>query len=61
MPLAKPGIVNEERSVLDSVMIEAKDMQKGLTKSDTDKLEEYFQSIGISKPVETGGTMDGRT
>ena len=26
-------------------MIEAKDMQKGLTKSDTDKLEEYFQSI----------------
>lgn len=35
----------EERSVLDSVMIEAKDMQKGLTKSDTDKLDEYFQSI----------------
>ena len=34
-----------ERSVLDSVMIEAKDMQKGLTKSDTDKLDEYFQSI----------------
>ncbi len=35
----------EERSVLDSVMIEAKDMQRGLTKSDTDKLDEYFQSI----------------
>jgi hypothetical protein len=26
-------------------MIEAKDMQRGLTKSDTDKLDEYFQSI----------------
>ena len=35
----------EERSVLDSVLIEAKDMQRGLTKSDTDKLDEYFQSI----------------
>jgi hypothetical protein len=39
------AMLAERRSVLDSVMIEAKDMQKGLTKSDTDKLDEYFQSI----------------
>jgi hypothetical protein len=39
------AMLAEERSVLDSVMIEAKDMQRGLTKSDIDKLEEYFQSI----------------
>jgi hypothetical protein len=39
------AMLAEERSVLDSVMIEAKDMQRGLTKSDTDKLDEYFQSI----------------
>ena len=46
MPIAqRRALLAEERSVLDSVMIEAKDMQKGLTKSDTDKLEEYFQSI----------------
>jgi len=46
MPLAqRRAMLAERRSVLDSVMIEAKDMQKGLTKSDTDKLDEYFQSI----------------
>ena len=46
IPLAqRRAMLAEERSVLDSVMIEAKDMQRGLTKSDTDKLEEYFQSI----------------
>ena len=46
MPLAqRRAMLAEERSVLDSVMIEAKDMQKGLTKSDVDKLDEYFQGI----------------
>ena len=35
----------EQRSVLDSVMIEAKKMQNDLSKSDTEKLNEYFQSI----------------
>jgi len=46
MPLAqRRAMLAEERSVLDSVMIEARDMRKGLTKSDTDKLDEYFQSI----------------
>lgn len=46
IPVAqRRAMLAEERSVLDSVMIEAKDMQRGLTKSDTDKLDEYFQSI----------------
>jgi hypothetical protein len=46
MPLAqRRAMLTEQRSVLDSVRIEAKDMQKGLTKTDTDKLDEYFQSI----------------
>jgi hypothetical protein len=46
IPLAqRRAMLAEERSVLDSVMIEAKDMQRGLTKSDTDKLDEYYQSI----------------
>ena len=46
IPLAqRRAMLAEERSVLDSVMIEAKDIQSGLTKSDTDKLDEYFQSI----------------
>ncbi len=46
IPLAqRRAMLAEERSVLDSVMIEARDMQKDLTKSDTDKLDEYFQSI----------------
>ncbi len=46
MPLAqRRAMLAEERSVLDSVIIEARDMRRGLTKSDTDKLDEYFQSI----------------
>ena len=46
LPIAqRRAMLAEERSVLDSVMIEAKDMQRGLTKGDTDKLDEYFQSI----------------
>ncbi len=46
IPLAqRRAMLAEERSVLDSVMIEARDMKRGLTKSDTDKLDEYFQSI----------------
>ncbi len=37
--------IAENRSVLDTVLMNAKRVQKGLTKSDHDKLEEYFQSI----------------
>jgi len=35
----------QKRSVLDAVMEDAKRVQNGLTKTDTDKLDEYFQSI----------------
>ena len=46
MPLAKRrALIAQERSVLDAVREEAKRIQRGLTKTDTDKLEEYFQSI----------------
>ena len=46
IPIAqRRAMLAEKRSVMDSVLIEAKDMQRGLTKSDTDKLDEYFQSI----------------
>lgn len=34
-----------KRSLLDAVMVEAKDLQRGLAKNDVEKLEEYFQSI----------------
>ncbi len=35
----------QQRSVLDAVLDDAKSVRKGLTKTDTDKLDEYFQSI----------------
>ena len=35
----------EERSVLDTVMENARSLQRGLGKNDNEKLEEYFQSI----------------
>lgn len=38
-------MLSEKRSILDSVLIEAKAMKTGLTKYDSDKLEEYFQGI----------------
>lgn len=37
--------LSEKRSVLDTVMGNAKTMQRGLGKDDNEKLEEYFQSI----------------
>jgi len=46
MPLEqRQAIINKKRSVLDAVLTEAKRVQKGLSKSDTDKVGEYFQSI----------------
>jgi hypothetical protein len=35
----------QQRSVLDAVLADAGDLQRGLSKTDTDKLDEYFQSI----------------
>ena len=37
--------MNRKRSVLDAVMVEARDLQRGLAKNDVEKLDEYFQSI----------------
>ena len=34
-----------KRSVLDAVMVEARDLRKDLAKNDVDKLDEYFQSV----------------
>jgi hypothetical protein len=45
-PLAeRQALLAQKRSVLDAVLTDAADLQSGLTKSDTDKLDEYFQSI----------------
>ncbi len=45
-PLAeRQAMLAQRRSVLDAVMEDAKRVQRGLTKTDTDKLDEYFQSI----------------
>jgi hypothetical protein len=35
----------EQRSVLDTVLESARDLQRGLSKADTDKLAEYFEGI----------------
>lgn len=46
MPLAeRQAMLAEKRSVLDAVLGNAKHVQRGLTKSDSDKLDEYFQGI----------------
>ncbi len=37
--------LNEQRSVLDTVMSDAKSVGKKISKSDNDKLDEYFQSV----------------
>lgn len=45
-PLAqRQAMLSEKRSVLDAVLSDAKRVQRGLTKTDNDKLDEYFQSI----------------
>jgi len=46
LPLAqRQAAIAEKRSVLDAVLTEAKRVQRGLSKSDNDKLDEYFQGI----------------
>jgi hypothetical protein len=39
------AMLAQKRSVLDTVMENARDMQRGLGKRDTEKLDEYFQGI----------------
>jgi hypothetical protein len=46
----RQAAIAENRSVLDAVLTEAKRVSRGLTKTDTDKIDEYFQSI---RDVET--------
>lgn len=46
MPLEqRQAAIAENRSVLDAVLSEAKRVKRGLSKTDTDKLGEYFQGI----------------
>jgi hypothetical protein len=46
MPLEqRQAAISENRSVLDAVLTEAKRVQRGLSATDTDKLDEYFQGI----------------
>ena len=46
MPLdQRQAAIAENRSVLDAVLSEAKRVQRGLSTTDTDKLDEYFQGI----------------
>jgi hypothetical protein len=41
----RQAMLAQKRSVLDAVLEDAKRVQKGLTKTDVDKLDEYFQSV----------------
>lgn len=41
----RQAAIAENRSVLDAVLTEARRVQRGLTRTDTDKLNEYFQGI----------------
>ena len=41
----RQAMIAQKRSVLDAVLEEAKRVQNGLTKTDIDKLDEYYQSI----------------
>ena len=46
MPLEqRQAAIAENRSVLDAILTQAKRVQRGLGKNDTDKLNEYFQGI----------------
>ena len=46
LPLAeRQAMLAQQRSVLDAVLEDARRVQRGLTKADADKLNEYFESI----------------
>lgn len=51
----RQAAIAQQRSVLDAVVTEARRVQHGLTKTDTDKLDEYFQSI---RDIETRLSKD---
>jgi hypothetical protein len=46
VPLAdRQSLLAEKRSVLDAVLVDARRVQRDLNRTDTDKLDEYFQSV----------------
>ncbi len=51
----RQAAIAENRSVLDAVLTEASRVRRGLTKTDKDKLEEYFQGI---RDIETRLSKD---
>ena len=51
----RQAAISEKRSVLDAVLTEAKRVQRGLSNSDNDKLDEYFQGI---RDIETRLSKD---
>ena len=58
MPLEeRQAAIAENRSVLDAVLTQGKHVQRGLSKTDTDKLDEYFQGI---RDIETRLGNKGR-
>lgn len=56
MPLAqRQAMLAQKRSVLDAVITDARRVQRGLSKTDTDKLDEYFQGV---RDIETRLSKD---
>ena len=51
----RQAAIAEQRSVLDAVLVEAKRVRRGLSTTDTDKLDEYFQGI---RDIETRLSRD---
>ena len=51
----RQAAIAENRSVLDAVLTQARRVQRGLSRTDTDKLEEYFQGI---RDIETRLSKD---
>ena len=51
----RQAAIAEKRSVLDAVLTQARRVQQGLSKTDTDKLNEYFQGI---RDIETRLSKD---
>ncbi len=46
MPLAqRQTALREKRSVMDTIFNDAKRLRRGLSKTDSEKLDEYFQGI----------------
>lgn len=41
----RKALLAQERSILDTILTDAKDLQRGLTKTDVEKLDEYFDGI----------------